>query len=193
MRWCASNVERLPPSPCTQGEGGGEGRSRLRLVSNLKNGYCSLGGRTLSPTLSLGTGRGRQARRAFTLIEVLAALLLIGIVLPAIMKGIAASSSAASSARHRNEASGLVESKLGEIVATNQWQDNTDFSGDFGTDWPDYKWHATVQPWAGDTTGTSLQQLDVTVTWLARGREDSMTLSTLVYQRSTTTTTATTP
>ena len=122
--------------------------------------------------------------RAFTLIEVLAALMLIAIALPAVMQAVTVSTSAGAVARRRTEAAGLAESKLAEIVATDQWQSVATLSGDFGTDWPDYKWQATIGPWSGDTTSTSLQQIDLRVTWLSRGREDSLTVSTLAYDRS---------
>src|ERR1700733_2966996 len=93
---------------------------------------------------------GKMSRRVrarchsgFTLIEVLATLLLMAIVLPAIMHGFTLSTSAATTARHRTEAAALAESKLNELVGTNQWQ-NASQQGDFQPDWPDYTWSATL-------------------------------------------------
>ncbi len=128
------------------------------------------------------TNRQSERCRGFTLIEVLAALLLIAIVLPVVMKGVTLAGAAASDARRRTEAAGLAESKLNEIVATGQWQGAGALNGDFGTDWPDYRWEATVQPWAGDSTSSSIQQIDLRVIWIARGHEDSLALSTLRIQ-----------
>ncbi len=116
----------------------------------------------------------------FTLIEVLAAMLLIAIVLPAVMQGITLSVNAGNAARHRTEASGLAQSKLAELVATDEWQTGA-MSGDFSPDWPDYRWEATAQTWGGDTTGMGLQEIDLRVIWTARGREDSVEVSTLVH------------
>ena len=124
----------------------------------------------------------RRPRRGFTLIEVLATLMLLAIVMPAIQQGISIASGTASSARRRTEAAGLAESKLNELLATGQWQDGQ-VSGDFSPDWPDYRWQATVSGWQSDTTSAGLQQLDVTVSWTARNRPDSVTLSTLTYVR----------
>jgi hypothetical protein len=124
--------------------------------------------------------------------------MLIAIVLPAIMKGIALSSSAATTARRRTEAAGLAEAKLQEIIATDQWQNGGNLSGDFGSDWPDYTWQATVTPWTQTTTysassastnstaDSTLQQVDLRVMWKSRGRDDSLTISTLAYERTTT-------
>jgi len=128
-----------------------------------------------------------SSRDGFTLIEVLAAMLLIAIALPAVMKGLAAVSGTANSTRHRSEAAGLAEAKLNELVVSNDWQ-NSVLAGDFGQDWPEYRWQATVEAWPLDTTSASIQEIDLRVTWMARGREDSLTVSTLAYARSTTTT-----
>jgi general secretion pathway protein I len=116
----------------------------------------------------------------FTLIEVLATLLLIAIVLPAVMRGMTLATEAGSAARWRTDAAGLAQSKLAEIVATDQWQQGN-LSGDFSPDWPNYQWQATVQSWPGDTSGAGIQQIDLTITWTERNRPESLTLSTLAY------------
>ncbi len=127
--------------------------------------------------------RSNYARtRGFTLVEVLAALMLMAIVLPAVMQGVSLSTAAATAARRRSEAAGLAGSKLAEIVSTGQWQGGG-LSGDFGDDWRDYRWEATVQPWSEDTTDAGLQQIDLRVSWLFRGRDASVTVSTLAHER----------
>jgi prepilin-type N-terminal cleavage/methylation domain-containing protein len=131
--------------------------------------------------------RTATGRQGFTLIEVLAAALLMAVVLPVVMNGVSISTRAAGIARHRDEASGLARAKLSELVVTGQWQSGT-LSGDFSPDWPDYRWEASIQAQTNSTLGTStqvtLQQLDLRVIWSSRNVEDSLTLSTLVYQRS---------
>ncbi len=124
----------------------------------------------------------RGSRGGFTLVEVLAAMLLIGIVMPAVMQGVTAATRAGSSARHRSEAALLAGSKLSELTLTGQW-DGGVLAGDCGPDWPGYKWAAAVTAWAGDTQGIGLQQLDVTVTWTDAGRPTSATVTGLVYVR----------
>ncbi len=132
--------------------------------------------------------KGRAARTGgFTLIEVLAALLLIGIVLPAVMQAISYAAGAGTAARMRSEAASLAEGKLNEIVATGQWQGGGNLSGDFGADWANYRWSAATQNWAQDTTSANLEEIDLTVRWTARNREDSLTLSTIAYDRTATT------
>jgi general secretion pathway protein I len=123
-------------------------------------------------------------RGGFTLIEVLAAMLLIAIVLPIVMQGITAAAGASGTTRRRTEASGLAESKLGELIATSEWQGGV-LQGDFSPDWPDYHWQATVNAWADDTTNSGLQQIDLKVFWKVDNREDSVTVTTLAYNRAT--------
>src|SRR4051794_38319604 len=60
----------------------------------------------------------RAMRAGFTLIEVLATLVLLGIILPAAMRGVSIGLAMASHARHVTEAAQLAEAKLNELVAT---------------------------------------------------------------------------
>jgi hypothetical protein len=108
--------------------------------------------------------------------------MLVAIALPAITKGITLATGVGTSARRRTEAIGLAESKLNEIVAAVEWQSGQ-MSGDFSPDWPDYHWQATVTNWPLDNTNAGIQQIDLEVTWPARGQMDSYKLSTLTYLR----------
>ena len=131
---------------------------------------------------SAAAKRGNRARRGFTLIEVLAALLLMAIVLPSVMRGISTATQAAAAARHRTEAAGLAQAELAQIVASQQWQ-NGNLSGDFGAAWPGYSWKATVSAWQQDNTDENIDEIDLEVQWMDRNRPDSVTFSTLAYPR----------
>jgi len=133
----------------------------------------------------------RRISRGFTLIEVLVTLLFISIALPAIMGGITAATKIAASSKRRDEASGLAQSQLAQLLASGTWQTGNS-SGDFGNDWPDYHWQSNVAAWASDTSGEGIEQIDLKVTWNGvRGQEDSITLSSLAYPRVSSTATAT--
>ena len=125
--------------------------------------------------------RGRS--RGFTLIEVLVTLLLIGIVIPAIMHAITAAMTAGASAHNRNDAAQLAKSQMALLLAGTQWQTSTSLSGDFSPDWPQYHWQAEVQPWNQDTSGMGIEQIDLTISWMDRGRTESMLLTSLAYPR----------
>jgi len=120
--------------------------------------------------------RGRHRQRAFTLVEVLATLALVAIILPVAMKGISLATATAGLAKQRMEAASLAETMLAELVTTGAWR-NGDLSGDFSPDWPGYRWRAEIQGWEE----TTLRQMDVHVQWTTRGRERSVTLTTLIY------------
>jgi prepilin-type N-terminal cleavage/methylation domain-containing protein len=128
--------------------------------------------------------RSAFPRTGFTLIECLATMLLMAIVLPVAVQGINTTLRSADSTRNRTEAAGLAQSKLSELIVGGSpvWSAGG-LSGDFGADWPTFKWNATVSSWVNDTQNVGLQQLDVTVTWTARNQPQSLTVSGLVYTR----------
>jgi len=123
------------------------------------------------------TRGGRQrGRRAFTLVEVLASLVLVAIILPVAMKGVSLCLELSETARQQMEAGALAELRLAEVLATEEWTDG-DASGDFGEDRPRYTWNMTVEEWEGP----SISQIDVSVEWTSRGKTREVTLSTLAY------------
>jgi prepilin-type N-terminal cleavage/methylation domain-containing protein len=130
--------------------------------------------------------RSRKNSRGFTLVEVLATLVLMGIVLPVAMRGISIALAAADTARHTSEATSLAEEKLNELVTSGTWSSGG--SGDFGTAWPGYSWTAQTadQPY-------NLTQLTLTVAWNQRGGPRSLSLTTFVSNLSSSTSSGATP
>lgn len=117
-----------------------------------------------------------SSNRGFTLVEVLATLLLLGIVLPVAMRGVSMSLAAASKARHMAEAASLADTKLNELIATQTWT-TSGVSGDFGEQNPGYTW--TCQAVSADY---GLTEVSLRVSWVDRGQEAFVDVSTLVYQ-----------
>ena len=113
----------------------------------------------------------------FTFIELLATIVFLGIIMPVAMQSIGLCTRLGGQSRKQIEAASLARTKLAELTCTGDWQSG-EKSGDFGEDWPGYRWSAVVSSW----TDTTVDQLDVTVTWQSRGLEHSLTLSTLVYE-----------
>lgn len=130
------------------------------------------------------THRFAHPRRGITLVEVLATMVIVAIVLPVALRGIALTVTLAGLTRQRGEATALAESKLSELQVTGDWQ-NGMLSGDFGDAWPAYRWEAVVEPWDEE----ALQQLHIAVTWTTRGAQREVVLSTLVTPTSTSTST----
>lgn len=124
-----------------------------------------------------GTSRPpAAAARAFTIVEVLATLMLAGIVLPPAMRGIGLCLRTAGFAAQQAQAAALAQTKLDELVATGELSD-AKMEGDFGDEVPGYTWTAELSDWQDDR----LVQLDVTVAWVRRGQQRTVTLTTLVY------------
>ena len=136
----------------------------------------------LAPRPAGRSARPRGQRAGFTLIEVLATLVLVAIVLPVAMKGISLSLGAAVYAKTSVQAAHLADAKLNELVALGQLTTGTS-SGDFGSDYPDYHW--TLQAVQADDT---LIEVAIEVAWPWRGTERSVTLNTLLFTGSTTST-----
>src|SRR5438045_3953688 len=126
--------------------------------------------------------RMKTSRRAFTLLEVLATLVLIGIILPAVMSGISLATAASSEAKHKVEAISLAEMKLAELVAMSQDQQQAS-NGDFGVDYPGYTWTSSIEQ-----RDVGLNQISVRVMWFARGRDRFVDLASMVYTPDTSTT-----
>jgi prepilin-type N-terminal cleavage/methylation domain-containing protein len=121
----------------------------------------------------------RPLRRAFTLPEVLAALVLIGLVLPAVMKGVSLSMAAADDARKRVEAISLAETKLSEMTAAASSATSSQSaatSGAFGPEWPAFRWEASSQ-----AVETDLTEIRVRVSWTGRGLQRSVELASFAY------------
>ena len=117
----------------------------------------------------------RRNSAGFTLVEVLATLVLLGIVVPVAMRGVSMALAAASTARRTAEAASLAQAKLNELIIDGTWQ-TSGTTGDFSPDHPEYRWTCAN---AARDYGT--YEVALTVTWTQRGRERSLSLTTLVY------------
>jgi prepilin-type N-terminal cleavage/methylation domain-containing protein len=129
--------------------------------------------RRTTPALTSAAARGRVP--GFTLIEVLAAFVLIAVVLPAVTTGISVCVKAEAQARMLMEAARLADSKLEEL-RTYASQDNRTLSGDFSPEHPEFRWTS-----GSITYDDYLQELMVIVSWTEASGERSFSLSTLLY------------
>jgi prepilin-type N-terminal cleavage/methylation domain-containing protein len=118
---------------------------------------------------------GHRRTGGFTFIELLATVVLVGIIMPVAMRTIGLCTQLAGQSRKEMEAASLASIRLTELVAAGDWESGAR-SGEF-TDWPGYRWTVDVSNW----TESTVRQIDVTVRWQSRGREQQLVLSTLVY------------
>lgn len=124
--------------------------------------------------------RRATSRSGFTLIEALAALLLITIVLPVVMRAVVSSAQVGVLADRRAEAVTLADTKLAEVLLNRDWKFG-DAAGDFAEFYGDharrYQWTLRIDDW----NETAFSQVTVKVLWLQRGQEQAIELATVVY------------
>ncbi len=121
------------------------------------------------------SGKGHRRSGGFTFVELLATVVLLGIVMPVAMQTISLCTRLAGQSRKQMEAASLANIKLTELTASGDWETGAR-RGEF-TEWPGYRWTVDVFNW----TESTVRQLDVTVQWQSQGRERQLVLSTLVY------------
>ncbi len=122
---------------------------------------------------------GRRGRAGFTFVEVLAAMLFLAIVVPAIVTALTLSNRASEMTDRGTTAGLLAENKLNEMLIGNAWQGTANAGGDCGADFPGYRWQLTQEQWTGDGA-SALTQLKVEVFFPTQGSEHSVALTTLV-------------
>jgi len=118
------------------------------------------------------TTRNRK-RAAFTLAEVLAALLFLAIVIPTAVEAVHVASLAGEVAARKSGAVRVAERVLNESLVTTNWTSQQ--SGTVTEGVVDYQWKLSSQNWPQE----ALQQVTSQVTFTAQGRNYSVSLSTL--------------
>jgi type II secretion system protein I len=122
----------------------------------------------------LRTDLTRRSGRAFTLIEVLAALLLMAIVIPVAMQGMSIASRAGLLGQRKAAAMRVAERMLNELLITGEMNQTTS-SGSLLDGDTTYPWTMQTEPWTEDT----MTQVTVKVTFSIQGNDYEVSASTL--------------
>ncbi len=117
--------------------------------------------------------------RAFTLAEVLAALVFMAIVIPVALEGLSVASRAGEVAARKGEAALVAERVLNENLITTNWNTAVQ-NGTIRQGIRDFKWTLRSQPWTFDPNQNALRLLSVEVSFAAQGQDYTVRLSTLV-------------
>jgi len=126
---------------------------------------------------------GAEARRGFTLVEVLAALLLMAIIIPVAMDGMSVASRAGILGQRKAAAMRVAELVLNELIVEGNTQQASS-SGNTAAGDTHYPWTMRSETWAED----AMMQMTVTVTFLVQGNPYEVSATTLLAPPSTTTT-----
>jgi len=121
------------------------------------------------------------ARRvaAFTLAEVLAALLFMAIVVPVAIEGLHIASLAGAVAERKGEAARVAQRLLNESLVTTNYNQSVQ-SGSLIEGQRKFNWTLHSEPWTQDPNQNAMMQLSVDVTFTAQNRDYTVSMSTLV-------------
>jgi type II secretory pathway pseudopilin PulG len=117
----------------------------------------------------------KRRRAAFTLAEVLAALLFMAIVIPVALEGLRIASLAGQVGERKASAARVAERVLNELAVTGAAPGGND-SGTILEGQHEYQWTVQSAAWAEDN---ALQETTVRVVYFVQGREYEVTVSTL--------------
>jgi type II secretory pathway pseudopilin PulG len=117
-----------------------------------------------------------HARAAFTMAEVLAALVFIAIVIPVAVQGLHIASRAGSVSERKALGARLAENKLNELVVTGQWQSAAQ-KGTIQEGLQTYSWNLQSEPWTEDG---AMRLVTVHVNVPVQGQDYDVHVSTLV-------------
>lgn len=133
---------------------------------------------TKGPTVSRKNalpGHLRRASGGFTLVEILAALLMMAIVIPVAMDGMTTASRAGVLGQRKAAAMRIAERVLNETIIDNQTTQASS-SGSISEGDTVYPWTMKSEGWSVD----ALTELTVTVTFTVQGNPYDVSVSTLV-------------
>jgi hypothetical protein len=124
-------------------------------------------------------GTATNSNQAFTLAEVLAALLFMAIVVPVAMQGLHIASLAGSVAQRKSQAARIGQRVLNESLILTNWNQSIQ-TGSTTEGQREFRWTLRTDPWTQDPAHNLIRQLSVEVNFTAQNRDYSVKLSTLV-------------
>lgn len=119
-----------------------------------------------------------NSQSAFTLAEVLAALLFMAIVVPVAIEGLHIASLAGAVAATKGQAARIAQQVLNDNLVSTNW--NQTLQGTTTEGQRVFDWVLKSDPWTQDPTQNVMRQLSVQVTYNVRGKDYQVKLSTLV-------------
>ncbi len=118
--------------------------------------------------------RNKQRAAAFTLAEVMAALLFLALVIPAAVEALHVAGRAGEVAARKGAAARVADRILNESIVTTNWNNGAQ-SGTLAEGALEFRWTLTSQNWSQD----AMQLLTAVVKYSVQGKDYSVTLSTL--------------
>ena len=114
----------------------------------------------------------------FTLIEILVSLTILAIALPPLLRAFSLAGNQSASSENETTAVNLLKYKMAEIEMAGYPEGTGEDEGEFGES-SRFRWTSRIEE--ADTEGLLL--ISVTVNWLERSRDKSMTMNTYMADR----------
>jgi type II secretion system protein I len=114
----------------------------------------------------------------FTLIEILVSLAILAIALPPILRAFSQAGVQGASSENETTAVNLLKYKMAEMEMVGYPESTGEDEGEFGES-SRFRWKSKIE----DTETEGLRLISVTVNWLERGREKSITMNTYMADR----------
>ena len=124
--------------------------------------------------MKFGTPTNKKLAAAFTLAEVLAALLFLAIVIPAVVETLHVASLAGEVAARKGAAARVADRVLNEGLVLTNWSNGSQ-NGTVTEGAQEFRWNLSSQNWPQD----AMQLITAEVKYTAQGRDYSVKLSTL--------------
>jgi len=124
--------------------------------------------------MKLATATNCRRTAGFTLVEVLAALMLLAIVIPTAVQALHVATLTGEVAARKSVAARVADRVLNESIVMTNWTSGSQ-NGTVSEGPIDYRWTLTSQTWPQD----AMQLLTVEVKYPAQGRDFSVKMSTL--------------
>jgi hypothetical protein len=152
----------------------------MKFATQKSDGWQVTGGRRIT---AAGAGRSCRVSRvtchasAFTLAEVLAAMLFLAIVIPAALEALHVAGLAGEVAARKGAAVRLADRLLNESIVTTNWNSGSQ-GGTANEGAQEFRWTLNNQNWPADTKA-GMRLLTANVNFSAQGHDYSVELSTL--------------
>jgi len=134
--------------------------------------------RTAFISTTMVRARRNRNQLAFTLAEVLAALVFMAILIPVALEGLSIASRAGEVAARKGEAALVAEKLLNESIVTTNWNTSVQ-NGTLRQGLREFRWTLRNDPWEYDPNQNVLRLLTVEVSFDAQGRDYRVRMSTL--------------
>ena len=157
----------------------------MKLLTRNSDECCVLREQRSAQPAHFRHGSRRARQSAFTLAEVLAALLFLAIVIPAAVEAIHVASLAGEVAARKGSAARIADRVLNESLVMTNWSNGTQ-NGTATEGGREFRWTLTSTLWPQDS---AMSVVTAEVKFSAQGKDYSVKLDTLVSQPGQTTTT----